>query len=212
MGYRNFVSLNVAILGAGEAGRAFAATWATAGHQVYLAWNDEDASSRSAMVTASIGNFHLCSIDEAAAVADVIVLTCQPVQVREYAYLMGDVRRKTIIDATASGFQMGTQFVPTMGAVEAITGSRNIVKICAMEKGAEEAFLPIFKQRVNLLVAGGSRKAKELVKIMAADLGLDCWYDIGDREQIGLFDELTCICRNLAEVYNKKRMGVNVFG
>ena len=101
MGYKTFASLNIAVIGAGHTGKSFATAFALAGHHVFLAWRDGDEPQVGTLLQ-TLTNLTICSIEEAAAVADVILIATPPAHVREVAYWLGDVRRKVIIDVSAA--------------------------------------------------------------------------------------------------------------
>src|ERR1700733_6486086 len=101
MGYRMYVSMNIAIIGCGEVADGYAAGFALAGHNVFLAWKNGVKRWVNPGLT-SLDNVYLTSIEEAAGIADLIIIATMPKEVREVSYWLGDVRHKTIIDATCN--------------------------------------------------------------------------------------------------------------
>ena len=198
MGYKTFVSMNIAIIGCGEIAEAYAAGFAYAGHEVFVALKNGQKGHLSADLNA-FENVQLCSIEAAAEVADLIIIATPPKDVREVAYWLGDVRQKVIIDATGNVFAHDDELVKTVCAIGAITGSQLVVKVF-QTAGFEQLLKPIFREeKVELILAGDSKKAKEATKILFRDLGMTHSFDFGDSNTVPLFNELTKCCRNLTQ-------------
>ena len=153
-------------------------------------------------------NLHVCSIEEAAASADLIIIATSPIHVREVAYWLGDVRRKVIIDATANIFAASEEQVRTVCAIKAITGAPHIVKVFST-RGYEQLLKPLFgHDQVQLVLVGDSKKAKEIVKILTINLGVDLFFDMGSSDAIPLFNEMTRGWRMLAQEQASKSAAV----
>ena len=198
MEYKTFVSINIAVIGTGNMAQTYAMRYAHAGHQVFLAATS-DHKNRGMDSLSSFDNIVSCSIENAAAIGDLIVIATLPKDVREVAYWLGDVRGKVIIDATPNLLSSGDEQVNTIGAIKAITGSPHVIKVFST-RGYEQLLQPLFRTKgVQLILSGDSKKAKEITKILTRDLGVDSFFDLGGDETIPLFDELTKCCRNLAE-------------
>ena len=198
MGYKTFVSMNIAVIGTSKMAETFATRYADAGHEVFMASNSGDSKNIIKSLTLS-DDIVFCSIENAAAIADLIIIATLPKEVREAAYWMGDVRGKVIIDATANLQSSDEEPVNTVGAIKAITGSAHVVKVFST-RGYEKLLSPLFKKRnVQLVLAGDSKKAKEITKILTKDLGVNDFIDLGGDDSIPLFDEITRCWRNLKE-------------
>ena len=196
-----FVSMNIAIIGTGHSGDDYAISFAMTGHEVFMAWKEGDNASKSSNALL-LDNVHACSIEEAADIADLIIVTSTPKDVREVAYWLGDARHKVIIDATANLFVPEKEAMTTTYALQSITGSAHVIKIFST-RGYEQILRPLFKgDKVELLLAGESKKAKEVMKILAPDMGFITYYDLGGSDTIPLFDELAKCWRNLASAQN----------
>ena len=194
MEYKKFVSLNVAVIGDGRVASMHTAALLLAGHEVFLAGKEVAES-----LWQYADNVHICSIEDAAAVADFIIIATQPKDVREVAYWLGDVRRKVIIDVTANVHTDDPEYINTVGAIAAITGSLHITKVFNTID-YQQLLKPLFgKDKIQLLLVGDSRKAKEITKIIARELGVTHFYDFGDNSTLPLFDEMTRCWRNMVE-------------
>ena len=197
MGYRTFASMKIALIGTGEVAEAYALRYAQAGHEVLMAWKEEANTSISPAL-AEMECISFCSIEDAAAAADLIVIASSPIHVREVAYWMGDVRRKVIIDATSNINAHIDEQVKTVCAIKAITGSQHIVKVFST-RGYEQMLKPMFQhENVQLILVGDSKKAKEVVKILTIDLGVNLFFDMGGNEAIPLFNAMTSAWRKIA--------------
>ncbi len=197
MDYKTFVSMNIAIVGEGEIAEMYATGFALAGHEVYMAWKGSSADSRFRL-SRLFNNIHVTSIEEASFHADLVFIATACVDVREVAYWLGDVRRKVIVDVTCNVYEQEVCAINTVGAIQAITGSQHVVKVFNT-MGYEHILKPLFKgSKVELIMVGESKKAKEITKIIAVELGIKYYYDFGGKESIPLFNEMTRCFRELA--------------
>jgi len=193
--------MKIALIGTGDIAEAYALRYAESGHEVLMAWKGNNKGISPAL--AMIENISTCSIEEAAYQADMIVIATSPADVREVAYWLGDVRGKVIIDATANIHVNLDEQVNTFWAIKAITGSLHIVKVFTT-RGYEQLLKPLFKhERIQLIMVGDSRKAKEIVKILTLDLGTKDFFDMGGSETITLFNEMTAGWRKLVQAHDK---------
>lgn len=196
MGYRTFVSMNIAVIGSGEIAEKYAARFAVAGHEVFMAWKN-GTNARINPALSSLEHINFCTIEEASDIADLVIIAASPRDVREVSYWLGDVRRKVIIDATSNVPAAADEHVKTVCAIKAITGSPHIVKVFHTD-GYERMLKPLFGgAKIGMLLAGESKKAKEITKILALELGIRNCHDFGGGESMPLFDEMTRCWRNL---------------
>jgi 8-hydroxy-5-deazaflavin:NADPH oxidoreductase len=195
MGYRTYISMNIAIIGVGKTAERYAAGFAAAGHDVFMAWKEHETNPRNPILEA-FDNVHFCSIEEAAEMSDLVIIATPAGDVREVSYWLGDVRRKVIIDAT-SNEHSDHEHIKTVCAIRAITGSSHIVKVFNTH-GYEQLIRPLFHaSKIGMILVGDSKKAKEISKILAIDLGIKDCYDFGGDETIPLFNEMTRCWRSL---------------
>ena len=199
MEYRSYVSLNIAIIGNTKLSHVLSVALLNLGHHVFMAKTEREiAGTRRGRVNHE--DVQYCSIEDAAAAADFIMICTPACDVREVAYWLGDVRRKVIIDLTANVPDGLAGNINTVGAINAITGSDHIVKLLSLYKH-EQTFKPLFGgKQIQVVLAGDSRKAKEMAKIICKELSIDKFYDFGGTENITLFDELSKACRSMIKV------------
>jgi predicted dinucleotide-binding enzyme len=197
MDCRNFVSMNIAIIGFTGIAKLYAEGFALAGHQVLMAGKNDEEVSLGAHLEA-IGNINVYTIEDAAAIADLIIIATPPKDVREVSYWLGDVRRKVIIDASGNVFTGFEEQVKTVCAIKAITASPHVVK-AFNTSGYEQYIKPLFAgAKVQLILVGDSKKAKAVTQILALDLDITHCYDFGTNHDIPMFNELTRSLRNLS--------------
>lgn len=199
MEYRSYVSLNIAIIGNTKMSHALSSAFINVGHQVFMA-NTEREMAGGLPEPEQQGDIHYCSIEDAAAAADFIMICTHASEVREVAYWLGDVRRKVIVDLTVNVPNGNSTNINTIGAINSITGSEHIVKLLSLYNH-EQLFKPLFGGKpAQVVLVGDSRKAKEMAKIICKELSVDKFHDFGGTENITLFDELSKCCRSMIKV------------
>lgn len=196
MDFKKLVSLNIAIIGDTDTAELYARAFTSAGHEVYMACSEKNDHVQKA-VPDIFGNITYTNISEAARMADFIILATRPRDVREASYWLGDVRRKVIVDVTANVHVPEEEGIKTVCAIKAITGSAHVIKVF-YTKGYESILRPLFNgAKVDMLLLSDSRKAKEITRIMAIEIGAKYFYDFGGSENIPLFNEMTRVWRDL---------------
>ncbi len=197
MGYKSFVSMNIAIMGAGKKSESLARSLASAGHEIFMGLKNYD-NPISYYLRDAYENINITSVEQAAAMADIIIIATPLDEVRKTAYLLDDVRRKVVIDITSSVSVRSEDYLNSLNAIRSITGSVHVVK-CLNCKGYENLISPLFQNKIiDMLVVGESKKAKEIVKIISKDLGLENIYDFGDNDATLLMDEMAKCWHNIA--------------
>lgn len=204
MDFKKLVSLNIAIIGDTDAAEMYARAFTSAGHEVHMAFA-ETADKMQKAIPDIYENIRYTTISDAASMADFIILATHPKDVREAAYWLGDVRRKVIVDVTANVMAQDDDNVKTACAIKAITGSAHVIKVFHTQ-GYEAILKPLFNgARVDMLLLSDSRKAKEITRIMAIEIGAKYFYDFGGSENIPLFNEMTRCWRKLLKQTGKKQ-------
>lgn len=203
MSFKQLVSMDIAIIGNTEIAAFYAKHFAQHGHNIYMACCEKNNKIVS-NITDPNNRITYTTISEAALQSDFIIIATDPIEVREASYWLGDVRRKVIIDVTANVFAPEEELVKTVCAIKAITGSPHVIKVF-YTGGFENIIKPLFNgSKVDLLLLSDSKKAKEITKIMAVEIGLRYFYDFGGSENIPLFNEITKCWRKL-KLQNEKR-------
>ena len=198
MGYKAFASINVAVIGNGKTTSLLAHGLSLAGHEVSIGIK-ENQSIQLDFPESECESISVTTIEDAATSADVIIMATLPSEVREAAYLLNDVRKKVIIDATYMNYSKEEYYLNTLSAIKSITGSPLVVK-CFNAAGFEP--LPKVSRRdnaINMFVAGDNKKAKEIAKMMARDLGYSDCHDFGGSDSAPLLDEMAICYYHLSE-------------
>jgi predicted dinucleotide-binding enzyme len=171
MSYKTLVSMNIAVIGGGRVSEALSRRLAIAGHEIFIGLKDGYGAIGNNLLL-QFDNIHICSVEEAAYVADIIIMATDANYVREAAYWLDDVRRKVIIDATDFIPSLSGGEVNTVNAIKAITGSPHVVKIFNNSSHQNILSVLLREELTDMYVSGDSKKAKELVKILARDMWL----------------------------------------
>lgn len=168
--------MNIAIIGAGNVGRALSSAFVRAGHTVVLASRDlEDAGS----VAAATGATVVTSNAEAAAAADIVVLATPFASAPEIAAEIADaVNGKVVVDVSNRiSFGADGPAIDTSGS--------NGEEVAALLPGARvvKAFNTLFASnqsdpitdgvQLDGYVAGNDEDAKRRVLDLVASIGLD---------------------------------------
>jgi len=197
MSYKSFVSMNIAIMGAGKQSERLARSLASAGHELFMGLKNY-ANPISYYLRDDYDNINITSVEQAAAMADIILIATPLDEVRRTAYLLDDVRRKVVIDITSSVSVKAEDYLNSLNAIRSITGSPHVVK-CLNCKGYENLISPLFgNKKIDMLVVGESKKSKEIVKIIAKDLDMENVYDFGNNDTTILMDEMAKCWHNVA--------------
>lgn len=168
--------MNIAIIGAGNVGRALATSFARAGHSVVIASRDpEDAGSVATATRTRVAG----SNTEAASAADIVVLATPFTSAPEIAAEIGDaVAGKVVIDVT-NRMSFGAN------GPDIDTTTSNAEELAALLPGARvvKAFNTLFASRqgdpvadgvqLDGFVAGDDADAKATVLALVASIGLE---------------------------------------
>jgi len=205
MGYKSFVSLNVAVIGEGIVSENIARSLAMAGHYIFLGLKEDQVVTEALL--GEFENIQACTVGNAACEADIVILATPVDEVRAVAYELGDVRKKIIMGVCGNVHPKPTEFVHTVNVLRAITGSQHVVKTfnCA---GYENLFSAAFAERgADMFVSGDSKKAKEMVKLLAKDMGFANCYDFGNNDTVPLLEDMARCWYNLAIT---QKLGQNI--
>lgn len=195
MGYKTFVSMNIALVGKGKYCEALAAGLAKAGHNVFIATRSE-YDEVSDELLARYRRICPASVEYAGAIADVIVIATPAEDAREMAYFLDDVRQKVIIDLTGLNLTRYSAYINTHAAIKAITGSQHVVK-CYNKTGYEN-MVDSEANLADMIIAGDSKKAKALTKLLAKDMMFNSCHDFGGDDLIPALDQMTHEWQNLS--------------
>jgi len=97
MSSRNFVNLNVAVVGGGKAAERLAMILAFSDHDVYVGVADEEYETAMEQFR-FYDNIMVTSVENAAGLSEVVIIAAPNNEVREMAYFVDDVKSKVVID------------------------------------------------------------------------------------------------------------------
>jgi 8-hydroxy-5-deazaflavin:NADPH oxidoreductase len=190
MYYKTLASMNIAIIGKGMIVDSLAIRLAIPGHNIYLGVKESDTYHYK--VASSFNNITKCSVEEAGAAADIIILAVSPQNIREASYFIGDVKDKVVLDFSSSFFPELGKYVHTYNTVKAITGCRHIVKcFCAITYDQLLLYPKGISNTKDMYIASESEKAKSIVRWLSSEMGFDICYDLGDKDAIKSIDKIS---------------------
>lgn len=189
--------MNVGIIGTGNVGGALALRLAEVGHRVVLGVRDvnnfkgKELLNRNSLITAK-------SIPDAVSESETIIIAATPASVKSIAELMGDVSQKVIIDAMNSVFGKPEPYSNTTEALLSLTNCTDIVK-CFNTTGYENMENTEYGNvKIDMFMAGDSKKGKETASKLAIDIGYESCYDFGGNDKFLLIEQFAMCWINLA--------------
>ena len=187
--------MKIAIIGTGNVGGALASQWAKAGHQIILGIRDtNDFKGKYLLENA---NTSAANIQKAVAKSDVVCIATPPQIVLDLIENLGELSGKVIIDASNSLRIKPDPYPTAFHAFEALTKA-DLVK-CFNTTGFENMKDPNYgNQKLDMFMAGNSKKAKEIAKQLSIDAGFGNCYDFGKSEKVELLEQFALCWINLA--------------
>jgi predicted dinucleotide-binding enzyme len=167
--------MNIAIIGAGNVGRALGMRWAEAGHAVTFGTRDPDAEK--ARELAALAGVAVATPGVAAAAAEIIVLATPWPVTYTVVEGLGDLTGKILVDATnpiAPGLQLDVGQT-TSGAEEIAKRAPGARVVKAFNTtGYNNMLDPVYGgESTTLFIAGDDGAAKATVAELAETLGFD---------------------------------------
>lgn len=196
--------MKIAIIGTGNVGGALATQWAKAGHQIFL--GVRDTTNFKGMGLLANENTSVHTIQEAVHLSEVILVASPPQFTEQLASAFGDVSGKVIIDATNAIRTRPENYPTAYHAFEALTQGE-VVK-CFNSTGFENMIKPDYgKVKLDMFMAGKSKKAKTVALQLSQDAGFENCYDFGGADQVELLEKFALSWINLA-IFQKMGRGM----
>lgn len=187
--------MHIAIIGAGNIGGTLARNWAAKGHHIHLGVRNAEKPEVQALLQLTGITAH--TVAEAAALAEVIVISATPPSLRDICDQLGDTRNKVIIDTMNSVRSKAGDFDSTFDALKVWTNGE-IVK-CYNCTGYENLANPHYEDTtIEMYMAGSSIRGKELTRQLTLDLGFAECIDVGGDAQVALLEQWALFWINLA--------------
>ncbi len=207
--------------GTGKEGAGLAQRWAAAGHDVIIGSRDaERARGRAAELAtgAAAGRVSGMGNRDAAAAADIVVLTVPATGLAAtlgdlVAACRGKVVISTVVPLTFGGPRLFTP-PPAGSAAEeaaAILGPEADLVAAFHHIAAHELSAGDHPIECDLLVCGGSPKAKTLVSDLGASMGLRA-VDVGPLANAGPVEGITALLATVNRRYKLKNSGIKITG
>ena len=189
--------MKIAIIGTGNVGGALATQWASKGHEINLGVQDTENFKGQELLKNPNTTVH--SINDAVALADVLLLATPAKATIEVVKSLGDTTGKMIIDAMNIIMKQGPAgFSNTADAILAHTQTKDVVK-CFNTTGYNNMENANYGDiSIDLFVAGDSEKGKSTARQLAKDAGFAECYDIGGNDKFELMEQFAWFWINLA--------------
>lgn len=195
-----FREMKIAVIGAGHIGGTLAKKFAKIGHTVYLGVRNIKDPKVVALVSKRISAH---SIPEAAQKGDVIVTAVYPLATKEIARKLGNVSKKIVIDAMNTFRGKPTPYNTTSEGLLAWTNCKDVVR-CFNTTGWENIENPKIRgEKIDMFVAGDSKKAKLVATKLAKQIGFGRVYDLGGNDKFELMEQIVIAWRGLSEVLGR---------
>lgn len=189
--------MNIAIIGPGNVGAALAQQLIKAKHTVLIGARFP-LSEKALLLATTIGEDRFVATEMAVKECEVIVITTPPEAVLQIIPQLGDIRGKTIIDATNSIRRTPDPYPTAYHAIKAITNSRAVVK-CFNSTGFENMLNPIYRgEGIDMFCAGDDKQAKQVAEQLSRDIGFASCYDFGGDDKVELLEKFAFSWINLA--------------
>ena len=187
--------MKIAIIGTGNVGGALATQWSKAGHQIYLGVRNTDNFKGQELLKNAHTSVH--TITEAAKLSEVILVASPPQFAETLSQNFGNASNKIIIDATNAIRTKPENYPTAYHAFEALTAAE-VVK-CFNSTGFENMKNPNYgDMKLDMFMAGDSKKAKAVALQLAKDAGFLNCYDFGGSDKIVLLEKFALSWINLA--------------
>jgi hypothetical protein len=164
--------MKIAVIGAGNVGKALGFGWANKGHQINFGVRESDNKKFHELIRSNVS---VTSVENAVAFAEVIVFTTPYAAVSTIAKEIGTFGEKILIDATnpINADFSGLLPLKTSASEELaeISGSKFVVK-CFNTVGFNIMENPAFgDSAATMLYCGDDTEAKNKVHQLASDIG-----------------------------------------
>jgi len=172
--------MKIAIIGAGNVGGALGTNWAQKGHDIVFGVRDPKAEKTQALLRAIGGKARAATAAEAAASADIIVLSTPWPAAEAAIRSMGDLKGKIVLDATnpltrgpdGIGLEIG-HAISGGEKVQGWAAGASVFKTLNTT-GFGNMANPVFKGVKSVMfVAGDDAAAKPKVMALVGDLGFE---------------------------------------
>jgi hypothetical protein len=203
--------MKIAIIGAGNVGGALGANWAQKGHEVFFGVRDPKADKVQALLDKLGGKTRAGTSAEAAAFADIIVLSTPWPAAEAAVRSMGDLKGKILLDATnplvrgADGISLEIGHTTSAGEkVQEWAAGASVYK-ALNTTGFSNMTNPVFDGVKSVMfVAGDDAANKPKVMALVGELGFEA-IDAGPLRNARLLEAHAMLWIDLALVRGQGR-------
>lgn len=168
--------MKIAVIGVGNVGGTLGARWLQVGHEVVFGARDPHSEKAQHTLKATGGEARLTSVEEAVAVADVVVLATPWTGTQDAIKSAGDLTGRIVIDCTnpiANGQLAVGHTSSGAEQVAAWTRSARVVKAFNTTGSGNMANPDYAGQVPTIFLCGDDAAAKKVVAGLVEELGLD---------------------------------------
>lgn len=187
------------IVGSGNVGRALGTGWRKAGHVVTFATREPGGAKAAELKRQGFDVVPLSAA--AAAQADVIVLAVPWSAVETTVHALGSLDGKIVLDPTdalTAGMELAIGLNDSAGeTVARLAAGARVVKAFSTTGAANMANARSFATRPMMPVAGDDTEAKDIVRILAEELGFEA-VDVGPLTMSRYLEPLAMLWMKLA--------------
>lgn len=195
--FKQFIYMNIAIIGSGNVGGALSHQFLKAGHQVVVGVK-YPLSEKSMNLALSIGQERLYTILDAVKMSEVILFTVPADIITQLIPQMGSVDGKLMIDATNSIRNKPEPFPTAYHAIKSLTNTDRVVK-CFNTTGYENILDPVYHgEGIDMFCAGDHLPSKIIVQRLAREIGFANCFDFGGDDKVELLEKLALSWINMA--------------
>lgn len=200
--------MKIAIIGAGNVGRALGTNWASKGHEIIFGSRNPHSEKIREVLAAAGSNASAAGIAEAGAAAEVIVLATPWNSAEQVVESLGDLTTKIVVDAInpiGPGFQLAVGGA-TSGAEQIAGWAKGARVVKAFNTtGWETMADPLYLgQPATMFICGDDAQAKTVVTKLAEDLGFEV-ADTGPLSTARYVESLAMVWIHLAIVQKQGR-------
>lgn len=193
--------MKIAVIGAGNVGGTLARQFAKAGHTVFLGVRNQKDPKVKKLISKKISAH---TVSESAKLADVIVTAVYPQDTKQIAKQLGDVRGKVIVDAMNTFRGKPKPYATTAEALLVWTNTKDVVR-CFNTTGWQNMANPNYKgTKIDMFVAGDSKKAKKVATKLAKDIGFGKVHDVGGNDAFELMEQIVIVWVGLTQKLGRK--------
>jgi len=195
--------MKISVIGTGNVGSTLALAFQKAGHTVVFGVRDTEQFKGKEFAIKNAIEYR--KIKNAVEWSEVVVVSVPGNLAHEVGKELGDVNGKVVIDTMNAVFMKPANYSNTSEALIVNSKNADVVK-CFNTTGFENMANPKYKgEGIDMFIAGGSAKAKEVATQLAKEIGFGNVYDFGGNDKFNLIEQFAMCWINLAIMQKQGR-------